>query len=277
MRASPAAVTARWGLRLVVVAYLGLLLAVPVGLVFYRAFEHGFAAAWTAITTPDALHALKLTVIITAIAVPANTLFGVVTALILARRRVPGKPVIGALIDLPLALSPVVIGLSLVLVWGQDGWFGGWLQDHGVQVIFAVPGMVLATIFVSLPFVVREVLPVLREIGTEQEEAAATLGSWPLQTFFRVTLPAIRWGLAYGVVLTTARCLGEFGAVSVVSGNVSGRTQTLTLHVEDAYRSFDLTGAYVAAVVLALLALTTVLAMQLFAPKEAQWASPSGT
>jgi sulfate transport system permease protein len=268
MRGSAGGIAGRWSLRLLALGYIAFILAVPLGLVFSRAFENGIGAAWDAFTAPEALHALKLTLVITAIAVPANTLFGVITAMLLARGRVPGRPVANAVIDLPLALSPVVVGLGLVLVWGQNGWFGGWLADHGVKVIFALPGMVLATIIVSLPFVVREVTPVLREIGTEQEEAAATLGASPLQTFVRITLPAIRWGLAYGVILTTARALGEYGAVAVVSGRITGRTETLTLHVEERFRNFDLTGAYVAAVVLAVLALATVLLMNLFAPKE---------
>jgi sulfate/thiosulfate transport system permease protein len=162
----------------------------------------------------------------------------------------------------------VVVGLALILVYGQEGWFGGWLADHGIQVIFSPLGMVLATIFVCLPFVVREVMPVLREIGTEQEQAASTLGASPWQTFWRITLPAIRWGVAYGVVLTTARALGEFGAVAVVSGQLVGQTQTLTLHVEQSFTNFDLPGAYAAAFVLAVLALGTLLAMNLFKPKE---------
>jgi sulfate transport system permease protein len=161
-----------------------------------------------------------------------------------------------------------VVGLALLLVWGRNGWWGAWLGAHGFQIIFAVPGMVLATIFVSLPFVVREVVPVLRAAGTEQEQAAATLGASPLQIFWRITLPAIRWGVIYGVVLTTARCLGEFGAVSVVSGNVVGRTETLTLHVQNEFQHFDLVGAYAASVVLALMAIVTVTAMTLIGPKE---------
>ena len=175
---------------------------------------------------------------------PLNAIFGVIAALILVRREVPGKPLISALIDLPLALSPVVVGLSLLLVWGQGGWLYGSSQDLGIQVVFALPAMILATIFVSLPFVVREVVPVLREIGTDQEEAAATLGAGAFQTFWRITLPAIRWGLVYGVILTTARCIGEYGAVAVVSGKIAGRTETLTLHVEERYLAFDSVAAY---------------------------------
>jgi sulfate transport system permease protein len=167
------------------------------------------------------------------------------------------------LIDLPLALSPVVVGLALILVWGRNGWFGGWLNEQGIQVIFSTPGIVLATILVSLPFVAREVLPVLREIGEEQQEAATVLGASPLQTFMRVTLPAIRYGLAYGVVLTTARALGEYGAVAVVSGKIAGRTETLTLRVEERFQAFDLIGAYSASVLLAFIALTIVIVMRL--------------
>jgi sulfate/thiosulfate transport system permease protein len=260
--------SARLGLRTLALGYLAVLLAAPLVLVFWRTFEEGFGAFWDAITTDAAVHALWLTVLIALIAVPLNAVFGVLAALILVRRRVPGRPVVSALIDLPLALSPVVVGLSLILVWGQDGWFSPLTADPGRRVIFAMPGMVLATIFVSLPFVVREVVPVLREIGTDQEQAAATLGASPLQTFFRITLPAIRWGVAYGVVLTTARALGEFGAVSVISGRIVGKTETMTLRVEESYQNFDYVGAYAAAVVLALVAIATLIGLSVFKPKE---------
>jgi sulfate transport system permease protein len=200
--------------------------------------------------------------------VPLNTVFGVACAMLIVRHRFPGKWLLNALIDLPFAVSPVIIGLALILVYGQNGWLGGWLAEQGIQVIFAVPGMILATIFVSLPFVVREVIPVLREIGTEQEQAASTLGASGWQSFWRVTLPSIRWGLSYGVVLATARALGEFGAVSVVSGKLSGQTETLTLFVEQRFHNFDLTGAYAASVVLALLALATLLTMNLISPRR---------
>jgi len=258
----------RWGLRCVGLSYLLVVLAAPVGLVFYRAFEHGLGPAWDAVTTPAAKHAFYLTVLIAAIAVPANTIFGVICALAIVRRRFPGKGIVNALVDLPLALSPVVVGLAFLLLYSRTGWFGSWLTEHDIQVVFALPGMILVTIFVSLPFVVREVVPVLREIGTEQEQAAATLGASPFQTFRRVTLPAIRWAIAYGVVLTTARALGEFGAVSVVSGHIVGKTETMTLHVEERYQSFDYVGAYAASVVLAMIAITTLVAMTLFKPKE---------
>jgi sulfate/thiosulfate transport system permease protein len=258
----------RWGLRFVGLSYLLVVLAAPVGLVFYRAFEHGLGPAWDAVTTPAAKHAFYLTVLIAAIAVPANTIFGIICALAIVRRRFPGKGIVNALVDLPLALSPVVVGLAFLLLYSRTGWFGGWLTEHDIQVVFALPGMILVTIFVSLPFVVREVVPVLREIGTEQEQAAATLGASPFQTFRRVTLPAIRWAIAYGVVLTTARALGEFGAVSVVSGHIVGKTETMTLHVEERYQSFDYVGAYAASVVLAMIAIATLVAMTLFKPKE---------
>jgi sulfate/thiosulfate transport system permease protein len=252
----------KYALRFVSLGYLALLLVAPVSYVFWKTFEHGFGPAWDAVTTPNALHALKVTLILTAIAVPANTIFGVLCALAIVRYRFPGSGLMNAVVDLPLALSPVVVGLALLLLYGRDGWLGG----HGV--VFALPGMALATIFVSLPFVVREVVPVLREIGTEQEQAAATLGASALQTFRRVTWPAIRWAVAYGVVLTTARALGEFGAVSVVSGRLAGETESLTLHVQDRYQSFDEVGAYAAAVVLSLIAVTTLILMTRLKPKE---------
>lgn len=260
----------RLALRGIALGYLGLLLAFPVGLVFYRAFEHGFSQAWESVTTPAAQHAFWLTCEMVAVAVPLNTAFGILCALVIVRQRFRGRALLNAAVDLPFAVSPVVVGLALLLVYGRKGWVGGWLIDHGVQVIFSPLGMILATIFVSLPFVVREVVPVLREIGTDQEQAAATLGASPLQIFLRVTLPAIRWGVAYGVVLTTARALGEFGAISVVSGKLSGKTETLTLHVEERFQAFDLTGAYAASVVLALLALATLLAMSRVRPREAR-------
>ena len=241
----------------------------PVGLIFYRTFEHGLSAPIDAITSSDGLHAFWLTIVCVGIAVPLNTIFGVITALVLVRQDFRGKSLVNAVIDVPFAISPVIIGLALFLVYApRNSWFGGWLMDQGVQVIFSVPGMVLATIFVSLPFVVREVMPVLQEIGTDQEEAAETLGATPWQTFWRVTLPAIRWGVAYGVVLTTARALGEFGAISVVSGKLSGQTETLTLRVKERFEHFDMVGAYSASMVLAVMALGTLLAMNIFKKED---------
>jgi sulfate transport system permease protein len=239
--------------------YLGALLLAPVALVMKRTFGHGVGPVVDSVTTPAALHAFQLTLELALIAVPLNTAFGVLAALALVRGRFRGKPLLEALIDLPFAVSPVVIGLALVLVYGR----GGWLSGLPFQVLFSLPGMLLATIFVSLPFVVREVAPVLREVGEEQEQAAATLGASRWQAFWRVTLPAIRWGVAYGVVLSVARAIGEFGAVSVVSGNIAGRTQTLTLLVQRRFENFDLAGAYAASTLLALIALATLLTMTL--------------
>jgi sulfate transport system permease protein len=248
-------------LRTVALGYLAMVLVLPVGAIVWRTFARGLAPVWHAITTPDALHALWLTILIAAIAVPLNTLFGIAGAVVLARHRFPGKWLLDSVINLPFAVSPVVVGLALVLVYGRTGWLGAWLAQRGAQVIFALPGMVLATMFISLPYVVREVTPVLKEVGTEQEEAARTLGASRLSAFLRVTLPAIRWGVAYGVVLTTARALGEFGAVAIVSGRLAGQTETLTLFVENHFEMFDQAGAYGAALALAILAFLTLLAM----------------
>ena len=253
----------RIGLRVLALGYLSVLLLVPVGLVFYRTFEKGVGWFIDSITTPAAIHALFLTLEVALISVPLNAVFGVAAAWALVRGRVPGKRLLDALIDLPFAISPVVIGLSLLLLYGRTGWFGPWLSEHGIQIIFSVPGIVLATIFVSMPFVAREVAPVLREVGEEQEQAAATLGASAWQSFWRVTLPSIRWGIAYGVVLSTARAIGEFGAVSVVSGKTAGETDTLTLLVEKRFQNFDLAGAYAASALLALIALATLLGMTL--------------
>jgi sulfate transport system permease protein len=259
---------ARYVLRFGSLGYLVVILVAPVGLIFWRAFEHGLHPFWAAISNATAVHALKLTLEVALVAVPLNTVFGVLCGIAIVRHRFPGMGLVNALVDLPMALSPVVVGLSLYLLYGRQGWFGPWLTDHGLRVLFAYPGILLATTFVSLPFVVREVVPVLREIGTEQEEAAATLGSRPLTTFRRITLPAIRWAVAYGVVLTMARCLGEFGAVAIVSGGIAGSTQTLTQYVQASYENYDQTGAYAASVLLAALAILTLLLMTRLRPRE---------
>jgi sulfate/thiosulfate transport system permease protein len=258
----------RLGLRSFALLYLAAVLLGPLAMVFWRTFENGFDAAWTALTQPETMHAFKLTAIIAAIAVPLNTVFGVVCALAVVRRRFPGQGLLNTFVDLPLALSPVVVGLSLFLLYGSDGWFGGWLQERGIEVLFALPAMVLATVFVSMPFVAREVVPTLREIGDEQEQAARTLGASPWQTFWRITLPAIRWAVVYGVVLTTARCLGEYGAVAVVSGRVQSETETATLRVEERYDSFDVAGAYAISLVLAAMAVLVLVAMIVIRPRE---------
>jgi sulfate/thiosulfate transport system permease protein len=260
--------TSKLGLRAVALAYLGLLIVGPVAVMLWQTFSGGVAPVWEALTRPAFLHALWLTVIIALIAVPLNTIFGVLFALLVVRHDFRGKPILTALLDLPLGVSPVVVGLALIIVYGRRGEFGGWLADHGIRVIFALPGMVLATLFITIPFVAREVIPVLREIGTEQEQAARTLGASNWQIFRMITLPAIRVGVGFGVVLTTARALGEYGAVAIVSGKLSGRTETLTVHVEERFLAFDLTGAYTASLVLAGLALLTLFLMQRLKPRE---------
>jgi sulfate/thiosulfate transport system permease protein len=253
----------RLTLRSLALGYLAVLLIAPVALIFIKVWDDGFSVPFDSITSPAGMHAIYLSLLTVAIAVPLNTVFGVACALMLVRREFPGKALINAVIDLPFALSPIVIGLSLYLVYANTGWFGDWLDGHGIRIIFSTPGIVLACVFVSLPFVVRELTPVLREIGTEQEEAASTLGASSWQTFWRVTLPSIRWGLGYGVVLTTARVLGEFGAVTIVSGSISGQTQTMPLWIEQQFREFNRPGAYMGAIVLAMLAFAALFAMQL--------------
>jgi sulfate transport system permease protein len=258
----------RWGLRIAGLGYLTLLLLIPLAMIFFKTFEDGIGPPLDAIASPDGLHALKLTLLMVAIAVPLNTVFGVGCALLLVRHKSRANAAIDAIINLPFAVSPVVIGLSLFLLYGTDGWLGPTLAEAGIEVLFSVPGMVLASIFVSVPFVVRETVPVLQEIGTDQEMAASTLGANAWQTFWRITLPSIRWGVAYGIVLTTARVLGEFGAVTIVSGSITGKTQTLPLFVEKQFQNFNLPGAYGASLVLALLALLTLFAMNLLKRKE---------
>lgn len=266
--AAPEPALARWSLRLIALFYLTFLLLVPVGLVFKRAFEHGAKAVWDALSSPSAVHAIKVTVEVAGIATVCNTIFGVGVAILLVRHEFFGKRILSALIDLSIAVSPVVVGLALILIYGRFEPVGRWLENNGVQVIFALPGMVLATIFVSLPLVVRAVAPVLAEIGTDQEQAAYTLGASPRQAFWRITLPSIRWALAYGVVLSLARALGEFGAVAVVSGNIEGQTQTLTLFVQDHFQNFDAVGAYSAAFLLALIAIVSLIVISVLRPKE---------
>jgi sulfate transport system permease protein len=261
------------GLRSLALLYLALLLLAPLGVVFYRTFQHGFGLAWDWMTTPAAISALWLTILIALIAVPLNTIFGVCAALVIARGRGPrwARGTLDSLIDLPFVVSPVIVGLAMILAYGQGGWFGSLFLNNGIQFIYAVPGMVVATIFVSLPFVVREVTPVLREIGDEQEQAAATLGASGWQTFWRVTLPSIRWGVAYGVVLSTARALGEIGAVLVVSSNVAGKTLTLPLLVyqrDENVGGQTLTSVYSAATELAVISVAVLLIMTLFGSRR---------
>ena len=234
----------RYLLRFVALGYLLLLLIVPVGLILWRTLSPGVGAFIESITTPAAISALQLSLLVVAIVVPLNVLFGVPTALVLARNRFRGKSLLQAAIDLPFAVSPVVVGVALILLWGTSGVFGFVQNDLGFKIIFGLPAIVLASIFVTVPFVIREVEPVLHELGTDQEEAAATLGSSWWQTFWRITLPSIKWGLMYGVVLTVARTLGEFGAVTIVAANLPGSSQTLTLLVSDRYNRGAEYGAY---------------------------------
>ncbi len=264
---------ARLSLRAIALLYLFLLLVLPLGVVFAKTFEHGFSVAWGWMSTPAAVSALTLSLLMALIAVPLNTVFGVGCALVLVRRRGRMATVLDALIDLPFLVSPVIVGLALTLVYGIHGWFGGWLFDHGIRVIYAVPGMVLATVFVSLPFVVREVAPVLVAVGDDQEQAAATLGASSWQAFWRVTLPSIRWGVAYGVVLSTARALGEIGAVLVVSSLVAGQTLTLPLLVferDSQPGAQAVTGSYAAATELAVISLVVLLVMTLLGPRRGE-------
>jgi sulfate transport system permease protein len=256
-------------LRASALVYLLFLLVLPLGLIGWRTFQHGLAPVWEALSSPDAVHAFAVTLSVAFWAVLANTVFGIGAALLLVRHRFPGRRVLGALIDLPLAVSPVVVGLALILVYGRFEPVGGWLERRGFQVIFSLPGMVLATVFVSLPLVVRAIVPVLEEMGADQEQAAHTLGAGPWQTFRRITVPGIRWALAYGVVLCLARALGEFGAVAVVSGRLVGQTQTLTLFVQERFENFDQTAAFAAATALALIAVLTLLLAKLLRPKDA--------
>jgi sulfate transport system permease protein len=259
----------RWVLRIVVVTYLFLLVAWPSSLVVRHTFEDGLTGLQEALADPDVVHALKLTVVVALTAVLINLVFGVGISLLLVRTEFPGKRLLSAFIDLPLAVSPVVVGLALVLVYnGRFGWFGPTLEANGIQVIFAAPGMVMATCFVALPLVVREVVPVLEEIGDDQEQAARSLGANAVQTFRRVTLPSIRWAIVYGVVLSLARSLGEFGAVKVVSGNVAGETQLATLLVQQRYQNFQQETAYSVAFMLASASVLCIIIVSLLRPKE---------
>jgi sulfate transport system permease protein len=255
--------------RAVVIAYLVLLVAWPVGLVAKETFAHGFDSLQRALQDDVVTHAMRLTGVVALTSVLINLVFGVGISLLLVRYRFPGRRLLSALIDLPLSVSPVVVGLALVLVYGgRDGWFGPSLEGAGIQVIFATPGMILATVFVSLPLVIREVVPVLEEIGVEQEQAARSLGANAVQTFRRITLPSIRWAVVYGVVLSLARSLGEFGAVKIVSGNIVNRTQTTTLVVEQKYQDFEQATAYAAAFLLASASVLCIIVVSFIRPKD---------
>lgn len=257
-------------LRSIALGYLALLLALPLALVLWRTFEHGLGPVFDALKQPDALHALKVTLEVSVLAVILNTVFGVGVSLILVRHRFPGRRLLDALIDLPVAVSPVVTGLALILVYGRFAMIGGWLEDHGIQIIFSLPGMVMATVFVSLPLVVRSIAPVLEELGDEQEQAARTLGATAVQTFKRITLPSISGALGYGIVLCLARAIGEYGAVAVVSGRLVGQTQTLPLYVQERFENFDQTSAFAVATLLAVIAGVALLLSKFLRPKESR-------
>jgi sulfate/thiosulfate transport system permease protein len=256
------------GLRLVALGYLAVILVAPLLFVVWRTFVDDASGAWEALSNPETVHAFKVTLEAAAIAVPLNTVFGILCGLAIVRRRFPGKGLVNAFVDLPLAVSPVVVGLALFLLYGRTGWFGSWLSAHGYQILFALPAIVMATVFVSVPFVAREVIPTLREVGDEQEQAAHTLGASSWQTFWRITLPSIRWAVVYGIVLTTARCLGEYGAVAVVSGAIQGKTETATLRVQEEYENLNTAGAYGISLVLAAIAVTTLILMSIVKPRE---------
>ena len=259
----------RWLLRILAVGYLFLLVAWPVSLVVTRTFENGMTNLLTAFSDPVVIHALQMTVLVAVFAVVINLVFGVGISLLLVRYEFPGKRLLSALIDVPLSVSPIVVGLALLLVYSaRDGWFGPTLEEGGLQVIFAAPGMVMATTFVALPLVIREVVPVLEEIGDEQEQAASSLGANAMQTFRRVTLPGIKWAVVYGVVLSLARSLGEYGAVKIVSGNVVEKTQTATLVVEQKYQNFDQSTAYATAFMLAFASVVCIVIVSILRPKE---------
>jgi sulfate/thiosulfate transport system permease protein len=248
-------------------AYIGLIIYIPAINVFVQAFRRGVEPFLENLTDPEFLSAVRLTLSLALVTVPINTIFGLCAAWSIARHKFPGRTLLLSIIDLPLSISPVVAGLMIVLLYGRQGWFGGWLQDRGIDIIFAFPGMAIATAFVSMPFVVREVIPVLEEAGVDREEAARTLGANEWQIFWRVTLPNIRWGLMYGILLTNARAMGEFGAVSVVSGNIANTTQSLPLFVEEIYKQYDTEAAFSAAVLLALLAAVTLVIKEVLESK----------
>jgi sulfate transport system permease protein len=256
-------------MRLVVTAYLFFLVAWPVSLVATNTFADGFDSIRSLVEDPDMVVALQLSAYVAVWSVVINTLFGVGISLLLVRHEFPGKRLLNALLDIPLSVSPIVVGLALVLVYGgRNGWFGPFLLDAGFQVIFSTPGIVMATTFVALPLMIREIVPVLEEIGTEQEQAAESLGANAVQRFWRITLPSIKWGITYGVVLTLARSLGEFGAVKVVSGNVLGQTRTATLAVEEKYLNFDQQGAYATAFLLAMVSVACIVVVAIIRPKN---------
>jgi sulfate transport system permease protein len=265
----------RWLLTVVALTFLALFLVVPLTAVFVQALDKGLEVYWAAITEPDALAAIRLTLLVAAISVPLNIVFGIAAAWAIAKFKFRGKSLLITLIDLPFSVSPVISGLIYVLLFGLQGWLGPWLAAHDIGIIFAVPGLVLATIFVTFPFVARELIPLMQAQGTEEEEAALVLGAGGWQTFFRITLPNVIWGILYGVILCNARAMGEFGAVSVVSGHIRGLTNTMPLHVEILYNEYNFVAAFAVASLLALLALFTLAAKAVLERKIRQEAKAS--
>ncbi|MCX7086184.1 MAG: sulfate ABC transporter permease subunit CysW [Methylococcales bacterium] len=249
----------RWLLITISIAFISLFICIPLGLVIFQAFSKGITAYFTALAQPDTLAAIKLTLTVALVTVPLNTLFGVAAAWTITRFDFPGKSLLTTLIDLPFSVSPVISGLIFVLLFGAQGWFGEWLMAHDIKIIFAAPGIILATIFITFPFVARQLIPLMQEMGHQEEEAALSLGASGWRTFFSVTLPNIKWALLYGVLLCNARAMGEFGAVSVVSGHIRGMTNTLPLHVEVSYNDYDVIGAFASASILAGLAIVTLI------------------
>lgn len=261
---------AKYTLILLGVGYLAALVMLPVVAVFIEALKQGIGTYWRALSDPDAKAAIRLTLLVAGIAVPVNMIFGLVASWAIAKFNFVGKRLLITFIDLPFSVSPVISGLIYILIFGAHGVFGPWLMEHNVQVIFAVPGLVIATMFVTFPFVARELIPLMEEQGTEEEEAAIMLGAGGLRTFFSITLPNIKWGLLYGVLLCNARAMGEFGAVSVVSGHIRGETNTIPLHVEILYNEYNFAAAFAVASVLTLLALVTLLLKTLIERKFAR-------
>ena len=251
----------------IAISYLFLVQYIPAINVFFEAFKKGYEPFLSNLAKPEFLHAAWLTLLLAVISIPLNAVFGLCAAWAIARHKFPGRAIVLSIIDLPFSISPVVAGLMIVLLYGKQGWFGPWLEVLDIKIIFAFPGMAMATAFVSMPFVAREVIPILEEFGKDQEESARTLGANDWQIFWRVTLPSIRWGLLYGLILTNARAMGEFGAVSVVSGNIANTTQSLPLFVEDAYKQYETEAAFSAAVILALLAVVTLILKEILERK----------
>jgi sulfate transport system permease protein len=249
----------KWSLIAIAVSFIGLFICLPLGLVIVKAFSKGIAAYGTALSEPDTLAAIRLTLLTAVVTVPLNTIFGVAAAWAITRFDFKGKSLLTTLIDLPFSVSPVISGLIFVLLFGAEGWFGDWLIEHDVRIIFAAPGIILATLFITFPFVARQLIPLMQEMGNQEEEAALSLGASGWRTFWSVTLPNIKWALLYGVLLCNARAMGEFGAVSVVSGHIRGLTNTLPLHVEVNYNEYNIVGAFAGASILAALAIVTLI------------------